>query len=163
MSSTRRFCRIALIVLALVSFASFAFPMYVIRPFRSQGSSELAAALVVRRWGPGVATACGIASLALVAFLWDDLRRWTSRLAVLGAAAFTCLFAALAHMNVYELMFHPAGNPDFTPAARSEVEADDMVLVVKVNGESRAYPVRTMGYHHIVNDWVGGVPIAATY
>ncbi len=163
MLSTRRFCWIVLIILALLSFVSFAFPMYVIRPFRHQGSSELAAALVVRRWGPAVATACGIASMALVAFLWDDLRWWKSRLAIIGAAGFTCLFAVLAHVNVYELMFHPAGNPGFTPAAQSQVETDDMVLVVKVNGESRAYPIRTMGYHHIVNDWVGGVPIAATY
>jgi hypothetical protein len=34
---------------------------------------------------------------------------------------------------------------------------------VKLGGESRAYPVRMMAYHHIVNDVVGGVPIVATY
>jgi Protein of unknown function (DUF3179) len=32
-----------------------------------------------------------------------------------------------------------------------------------VNGASRAYPIRQMGYHHVVNDTLGGVPIIATY
>jgi hypothetical protein len=163
MSSIRRFYWIGLICLALLSFASFAVPMYVIRPFRAQGSWELAAALAVRRWGPGLAVVCATASLAIAAYVWDDLLRRRSRVLAAGAALFTCLFAVLAHVNIYEWVFHPAGSPEFTPAAKAQVEADDMVLVVKVNGESRAYPIRTMGYHHIVNDWVGGLPIAATY
>jgi len=37
-----------------------------------------------------------------------------------------------------------------------------MVLAVKIHGEAVAYPVRQMGYHHIMQDVVGGVPIAAT-
>ena len=43
------------------------------------------------------------------------------------------------------------------------MDADDKVLAVKVGQHARAYPIRTMGYHHIVNDTVGGVPIAVTY
>ncbi len=29
--------------------------------------------------------------------------------------------------------------------------------------DSRAYPIRELAYHHVVNDTVGGVPIAVTY
>jgi hypothetical protein len=32
-----------------------------------------------------------------------------------------------------------------------------------MKNEARAYPVRSLSYHHIVNDVIGGVPIAATY
>ncbi len=163
MLSIRRSCWIGLAAAAVLSFASFAVPMYVIRPFRAQGSSELEVALAVRRWGPALAAVCALASLAILAYVWQDLRRWPSRVAAAGSVLFTCLFAVLTHINVYELMFHPAGSPEFTAAAKAQVDSDDMVLVVQVNGESRAYPIRTMGYHHIVNDWVGGVPIAATY
>jgi hypothetical protein len=35
--------------------------------------------------------------------------------------------------------------------------------VLKVGGSARAYPIRTMGYHHIVNDVVGGTALVATY
>ncbi len=37
------------------------------------------------------------------------------------------------------------------------------VVVVDINGDARAYPVRAMVWHEIVNDTVGGVPVAVTY
>ena len=39
----------------------------------------------------------------------------------------------------------------------------DPVLAVTLNGEATAYPVRQVAYHHIVQDVVGGVPVAVTY
>jgi hypothetical protein len=36
-------------------------------------------------------------------------------------------------------------------------------MVVAINGEAVAYPIRLMGYHHVVEDTVGGTPIVATY
>ncbi|MFW5653562.1 MAG: DUF3179 domain-containing (seleno)protein [Planctomycetota bacterium] len=40
---------------------------------------------------------------------------------------------------------------------------DDRVVGVTFNGESRAYPLRVLNWHEIINDVVGGVPIAVTY
>ncbi len=40
---------------------------------------------------------------------------------------------------------------------------DDLVIGVEVNGEARAYPLRILNVHEIVNDEVGGRPIAVTY
>ncbi|MSR70020.1 MAG: DUF3179 domain-containing protein [Phycisphaerales bacterium] len=39
----------------------------------------------------------------------------------------------------------------------------DRVIGVEVNGEVRAYPLQMMNVHEIVNDELGGVPIAVTY
>jgi hypothetical protein len=39
----------------------------------------------------------------------------------------------------------------------------DRVIGVVVNGEARAYPVRALNWHEIVNDTLGEVPIAVTY
>src|SRR6202034_4355093 len=33
----------------------------------------------------------------------------------------------------------------------------------RIGTEAHAYPIRTMGYHHIVNDTLGNAPIAVTY
>jgi hypothetical protein len=71
--------------------------------------------------------------------------------------------AALTHVNVFEIMFHPYPEPAFESAASAKVDSDDKVLSVTLHGESRAYPIRTMGYHHIVNDTVGNSPVAVTY
>ena len=37
------------------------------------------------------------------------------------------------------------------------------MIAVKIGGEARAYPIRSMSYHHVVNDVVGGAAIVATY
>jgi len=61
------------------------------------------------------------------------------------------------------MMFHPVPAPGFVAADKAKVDGDDMILAVSLANEPRAYPIRTMGYHHIVNDRVGGQPIVATY
>jgi len=38
-----------------------------------------------------------------------------------------------------------------------------MILAVRFGGDARAYPIREMAYHHIVNDVVEDVPVAVTY
>ena len=40
---------------------------------------------------------------------------------------------------------------------------DDRVLGVYINGEARAYPHNIMWWHEIVNDDIGGTPIAVTF
>jgi len=70
----------------------------------------------------------------------------------------------LARQNHFEWMFNPLPTPAYAKAAdASFVNGDDRLLAVKINGESVAYPIRLMGYHHVVEDTVGGTPIVATY
>jgi hypothetical protein len=40
---------------------------------------------------------------------------------------------------------------------------NEPVVVVEINGDARAYPIRAMVWHEIVNDNVGGVPVSVTY
>lgn len=37
------------------------------------------------------------------------------------------------------------------------------VIVLKINGEAKAYPIQILIFHEIVNDVIGGVPVAATF
>jgi Protein of unknown function (DUF3179) len=48
-------------------------------------------------------------------------------------------------------------------AAVRTVNDSDPVLGVTISGESRAYPIAFLSWHEIVNDVVGGVPIAITW
>ncbi|MFV1999434.1 MAG: DUF3179 domain-containing protein [Acidimicrobiia bacterium] len=41
--------------------------------------------------------------------------------------------------------------------------ANEPVVALEINGDARAYPVRALVWHEIVNDTVGGVPVAVTY
>lgn len=55
------------------------------------------------------------------------------------------------------------------PRRSSAAEADralkpgDAVLGLEIGGESVAYPIRLLNWHELVNDEVGGVPVAVTY
>ena len=60
--------------------------------------------------------------------------------------------------------FVPLDDPTFLAANETEYFGDDeLVLGVEFAGEYRAYPVRMLRYHHIVNDTVGGEPLLVTY
>jgi Protein of unknown function (DUF3179) len=43
------------------------------------------------------------------------------------------------------------------------LEDSDLVLGLNINGDIRAYPLQILVWHEIVNDNVGGVPVAVTY
>lgn len=43
------------------------------------------------------------------------------------------------------------------------LKADDRVIGVEINGKARAYPIRILNWHEIVNDVHNGKPIAVTF
>jgi hypothetical protein len=47
--------------------------------------------------------------------------------------------------------------------ADKSLEDSDLVLGLNINGDVRAYPLQILVWHEIVNDNVGGVPVAVTY
>ncbi len=53
--------------------------------------------------------------------------------------------------------------PTFAGTGEIELEDDEAVVVVSVDGETRLYPVRILIRHEIVNDVIGGAPVAVTY
>ena len=137
--------------------------MYVIRPFRHQGATELSVALLAKQIGPALSIACAIVALTLLITRWSKLGGWISRAAVILALLVATGGAYMARVNIYERMFHPLGIPQFQSAKDSHVDKDDMVIAVRLNGVSRAYPIREVAYHHVVNDTVAGEPIVSTY
>jgi hypothetical protein len=146
-----------------LSFACLVYPVYVIRPFRPQGVRELLAALVVTRFRLPVMVLCAAASLMASIGYWRLGRpRWRRSLVTLGALV-VFAFAALSRVNIYELMSHPIEHPAFAAAAQSKLDGEEIVIAVRLGTEARAYPIRILSYHHIANDTLGGVPIAATY
>ena len=60
--------------------------------------------------------------------------------------------------------FVPLDNPAFLAAGETEYfDDEELVLGVEFAGEVRAYPVRMLRYHHVVNDTVRGEPLLVTY
>lgn len=58
----------------------------------------------------------------------------------------------------------PIDQPTFVPAAADkDLAANEPVIGLEIDGDARAYPLRILIWHEIVNDTVGGAPVAVTY
>jgi len=147
----------------LVALACLAYPMYVIRPFRYQGPRELAAALVILQVRSIVEVVCCLCSIAGLSLYWQVQPRTLGRLLVVLGVILTGTSALLSRVNIDEWLFHPVEHPVFVAGPQVKLDADETVIAVKLGGSARAYPIRSISYHHIVNDTVGHVPIVATY
>lgn len=146
----------------VIAAVALVYPIYVIRPFRHQGARELMLALAVLRYRPLVMIACVVISLAALVPYWRGATRLRAVAASFGVLVIGGL-ALLSRINVYELMFHPIPDATFSDASASKLDGDEKVVAIRIGSQSRAYPIRITSYHHIINDVVGGVPIAATY
>ena len=146
-----------------VSLFCLVYPAYVIQPFRHQGATELAVALAVIQARPLAGLFCSAVVLVTAwRLLGFEAKRWR-RIVLIAVAVVACGSTVLSRINIYELMFHPADQLAFVAADQVKLDAGEMVIAVNVGGTARAYPVRSISYHHIVNDVVAGRPITATY
>ena len=137
-------------------------PAFIIRPFRPQSPAGLTLAMGVRQQAPLWSLVAAGAALLLVFFLWGRVSTWKRSLLVLSLCLASAA-AVMARVDYFEWMFHPVAVPGFESAENIKLDPAQMVMAVRFGGDSRAYPIRAMAYHHVVNDTVGGVPVAVTY
>jgi len=53
--------------------------------------------------------------------------------------------------------------PEFIPAGRADLPDDAWILGVVIDGDARAYSLNLLNQHEVVNDVVGGKPVAAVW
>src|SRR2546426_5479237 len=100
-------------------------------------------------------------ALAILVARWL-LRKRTWRGLVLLAVTLAC--AVLSQMNLLEWGFPAARGAETAPvAALHEIRDRDMVIGVFIEGQSRAYPVRYLAHHHMLNDQLGAAALLPTY
>lgn len=159
----RRLAGAAFVLLLVLSLGVVMIPLRLVRPFSPQTPEGLALSYALRQWAPLATLVAAVVALPLAALLWRNARRWGR--VVIALASVALLGAAWqSRQNVYEEFFAPIEATRSAPASLALwVEENDPVLSVTLNGDAAAYPVRQIAYHHIVQDVVGGVPVAVTY
>jgi hypothetical protein len=160
--SLKRVPALCLFLASLAILAFAAYPMYVIRPFREQTPAALERALWVLQHNKPLSLILASLITVLALLLWRRAG-WMAKLLLAPAMGVAILAAASTWINPFEHMFHPLGEPKYLAANVATIDPNDMVIAVTLDGESRAYPIREMGYHHIVNDRLHGLPIVVTY
>jgi Protein of unknown function (DUF3179) len=149
-------------IASLVVLALAAYPIYVIRPFREQDPAALQRALWVLLHNKPILFGL-FWLIATPAILMWRRSGWVAKIVLTPAVGIALLAAISAWFNPYERMFHPFGAPQYTSIEHASLDPSDMVIAVTLGGESRAYGIREMGYHHIVNDRLHQLPIVVTY
>jgi len=159
----RRFWTVILFLALLFSLSLAIAFVWWIHPFHRQTPDIILIAYTVRFLSPWLTLICAAVSLVALIKLWGEFG-WFGKLQGVFAVILIGVCVWFTRQNHFEWMFHPLPNPAFAHANDATyLKPGDMVLAVNINGEAAAYPVRLMGYHHIVHDTVGGQPIVATY
>ena len=110
-------------------------------------------------WGT---LAAALVCLVFALILWGAANKW--RKVVLAFVMVLVAFSAvMGRLNYFEWMFHPVDSPQFESASASKLDKSEMILAIRYGSDARAYSIREMAYHHILNDDVAGVPVAVTY
>lgn len=77
------------------------------------------------------------------------------------------LIAVIAYMANFKMaadaMFKQPSQLQYVTADKSKVDSNRLVIGVVINGEAKAYPIQFLGYHHQVQDVVGGKAVLVTY
>jgi uncharacterized protein DUF3179 len=149
-------------LLSLTGIALFMIPAFIIRPFRYQSPRALSLAIGVKWIAPaGTAIAC-VAVLLVALGLWRRVSR-AARVGLVAAMLLSVASAVMARLNYFEWMFQPIQAAGFVAASDAHLADNEMVMTVQMGSDARAYPIRQMAYHHILNDTAGGVPVVVTY
>src|SRR5262249_41068559 len=54
-------------------------------------------------------------------------------------------------------------NKNLVSVSDNRITSDKLIVGVTINNQSKAYPIEIIGYHHQVQDTVGGEPVMITY
>jgi hypothetical protein len=153
---------LAFSVCAVIAVGWFVVPAFIIRPFRYQTPRALFVALALRQRAPLGTLIAALACFVLATVLWRTVDRWRKSVLVLALLGVT-FSAIMARLNYFEWMFHPIRGPQFLAQSQSKLDPKEMIMSIRFGDDARAYPVSQMAYHHVLNDVVGGVPVAVTY
>jgi len=145
-----------LLGLTLLNVALIVAPLAVALPPVKQTPAMLAAARAAEVIAPVMSAAL---TIGLAILLWR--KRTAGTLAVLLLAI---LCAVLSRVNLLEFVFAGASGPETAAIGEfHDVRDTDMVIGVVIGGQSRAYPVRYLAHHHMLNDRLGQVALLPTY
>jgi hypothetical protein len=82
---------------------------------------------------------------------------------VLALTLYAVVFYLFNFQFVADKMFYQPEHKIFKQVSTNGIPQQDLVVGITLNGESKAYPIELIGYHHQVRDTVGDEPVMVTY
>lgn len=156
--------KLLLVLGILVLFAAEILRVYFIMPFPgSQKSDTIDIAYFLHN---NILYIRIVALLLIVYALvgrFSKWRTWQKVILIIIGLLYAGLFYMVNFKFLADKMFYQPTNKNLVGQSANTVEKDKLVVGVTINNESKAYPIEIIGYHHQVQDTIGGEPVIVTY
>jgi hypothetical protein len=85
----------------------------------------------------------------------------------IGLIGIFLLYGAIFYLFNFKFladkMFYPPRHKSLSNSNSNKVDTNQLIIGASINGQSAAYPIEIIGYHHQVLDTIGGEPVLITY
>ena len=104
--------------------------------------------------------------MLLIPFAWyayKYVRMWKKIILSLFIVLYGIVFYFFNFKFLADKMFYQPKEKLLLPVAESKIDTSRLIIGVQINDQAKAYPIEIIGYHHQVQDTVGGEPVMITY
>ncbi|MBS1917313.1 MAG: DUF3179 domain-containing protein [Bacteroidetes bacterium] len=88
---------------------------------------------------------------------------WQKIIVLIPVLFYAFIFYMFNFQFLADKMFYQPTNKHLVNTTSNKVDTNQLVIGIVLNGQAKAYPVEIIGYHHQVQDTVGGEPVIVTY
>jgi len=156
--------KLLLILGFLVLFAAEILQVYFIMPFPgSQKANTITLAYFLHNYIWYIRI---FGVLLIIIGLYKSFPRWKGWkkiLFVVIAGLYGYIFYMVNFKFLADKMFYQPKNKMLVSVSDNRITSDKLIVGVTINNQSKAYPIEIIGYHHQVQDTVGGEPVMITY
>ncbi|HRI22051.1 MAG TPA: DUF3179 domain-containing (seleno)protein, partial [Panacibacter sp.] len=107
----------------------------------------------------------GIFTVMVLAGLFAALKNTNKKFKVTAMVSLAVLLLAVYVTNFIlnpDAKFKQPVQLQMKNAAENTVDQTRMIIGIHYNGQSKAYPIQYLGYHHVVFDTIAGKPVIVT-
>jgi hypothetical protein len=97
-------------------------------------------------------------------YIFRNSRWWRKILLAIFVLMYGIIFYMFNFKFLADKMFYQPRHKIWgTKLYNNKIDSNKLIIGVEMNGVAKAYPIEIIGYHHQVQDEVGGEPVMVTY
>jgi uncharacterized membrane protein len=101
--------------------------------------------------------------LPAMLYVFRNSKWWRKILLAIFVLLYGFIFYMFNFKFLADKMFYQPENKILATVADNKVDSSKLIIGIAVNGEAKAYPIEIIGYHHQVQDTIGGEAVMITY
>lgn len=148
----------------LVLLAAEILRVYFIMPFPgSQQANSIQVAYFINKYIWCFRIAGMLLFIPSVFYICRNSKWWKKILAAMLVLLYATVLYFFNFKFLADKMFYQPCNKILATVSVNTVDHKKLIIGININGEAKAYPIELIGYHHQVQDTIGGEPVMVTY